>query len=107
LGPRNSVSLDGEGRAWVDAVELLSASDDWIEERYGYWYVADRDFRWLRRNALIVIGNVAEPRDRRVLAVLERYRSGIDSILAEHAEWALDRLGERRSARIDPETTLR
>jgi epoxyqueuosine reductase len=107
LGPRNTVSLDDQGRAWVDAVELLSASDDWIEERYGYWYVADRDFRWLRRNALIVIGNVAEPQDRRVLAVLERYRSGIDSILAEHAEWALDRLGERRSVRIDPETTLR
>ena len=97
LGPRNTIDTDDVGHAWVDAVALLDAPDDWIEERYGYWYVAGRDFRWLRRNALIVIGNVADPRDRRVVALLERYRSGIDSTLAEHAEWALARLVSRRS----------
>jgi len=106
LGPRNTVDLDQEGHAWVDAIELLSADDHWIAQRYGYWYVADRDFRWLRRNALVVIGNIGDSRDRRVLAVLERYRSGIDSILAEHAEWALARLESRGSGIEDQSVAL-
>ncbi|RLE19757.1 MAG: tRNA epoxyqueuosine(34) reductase QueG [Actinobacteria bacterium] len=106
LGPRNTLALDQSGHAWVDAIELLTADDEWIEERYGYWYIAGRDFRWLRRNALLVIGNVADRNDRRALAVLEQYRSGIDPILAEHADWALARLTEHRTATPGATTAL-
>jgi len=98
LGPRNTLPLDDDASAWVDAIELLSAEDSWIDQKYGYWYVADRNFRWLRRNALVVIGNVADPADRGARAVLELYRSGIDPILAEHANWAVARLNERASS---------
>lgn len=98
LGPRNTLALDHKARAWVDAIELLSANDEWIDEHYGYWYIAGREFRWLRRNALIVIGNVADPGDARARGVLERYRAGIDAILAEHAEWAIARLEQRARA---------
>jgi epoxyqueuosine reductase len=49
----------------------------------------------MRRNALVVIGNVGEPSDMRCREVLERYRSGPDPVLAEHARWALDRLTTR------------
>jgi epoxyqueuosine reductase len=97
LGPRQTVELDARADAWVDAVELLDADDDWIEHRYGHWYIADRDMRWVRRNALIVIGNVGDPADGRVRRVVEHYRSGIDPILAEHATWAAARLRERAS----------
>ena len=57
------------------------------------WYIAGRDPRWLRRNALVVLGNCADPHDRRVADTLARYRDGDDSVLAEHAEWASARLG--------------
>lgn len=98
LGPRNTVALDEGVGAWVDAVGLLESDDDDILARYGHWYVADRDLRWVRRNALIVLGNVGECGDARVQQVLERYRAHIDPILREHATWASERLAERASA---------
>ncbi len=61
LGRRNTIELDDRADAWVDAIELLDADDDWIDARYGHWYVTNREFRWVRRNALIVIGNVGTP----------------------------------------------
>jgi epoxyqueuosine reductase len=99
LGPRAAIDLDddaGAGHgAWVDAVALLDADDEWIIERYGHWYVADRDYRWLRRNAIVVIGNIGDPADRCVRSTLDRYRAGDDELLAEHASWAIGRLDDR------------
>ena len=89
------IDLDDASGAWVDALALLDADDEWIADRYAHWYVADRDYRWVRRNALVVIGNVGEPDDTRCHQVLDRYRSGPDPVLAEHAQWALDRLTSR------------
>ncbi len=98
LGRRDTIELDPAAQAWVDAIELLDADDDAIEQRHGHWYIADRDVRWLRRNALIVIGNVGDPADGRVRRVVDHYRAGIDPILAEHAAWAATRLDERSRA---------
>jgi epoxyqueuosine reductase len=98
LGRRNTVELDDAADARVDAIELLDAPDDWIDARYGHWYVTNRDFRWVRRNALVVLGNIGDPRDTRVQRVVEHYRAHIDPILAEHANWAADRLSERSRA---------
>ena len=39
----------------------------------GRWYLADRDPRWLRRNALVVLGNIGDGRRPRGRAVLARY----------------------------------
>ena len=102
LGRRNTIELDERADAWVDAIELLDADDPWIDERYGHWYVTNREFRWVRRNALVVIGNVADPADGRVQRVVEHYRSNIDPILAEHASWAADRLSERSGSGAAP-----
>ena len=78
--PLDALSLD-----W-----LLTSSNDELVGRVGRWYLAERDPRWLRRNALLALGNVpsitAEQR-----GLLERYASGDDAILAEHAMWALKR----------------
>ena len=86
-------------RAWVDVLELLDADDATLLERHGHWYIAGRDPRWLRRNALVVLGNCADPHDPRVADTLARYRHGDDSVLAEHAEWASARLGLVTTAR--------
>ncbi len=95
LGRRNTIDLDPCADSWVDAIELLDATDEWIDERYGHWYVTNREFRWVRRNALVVVGNVGDPADARVQRVIEQYRAEIDPILAEHAAWAAERLLER------------
>ena len=102
LGRRNTIELDERADAWVDAIELLDAPDDWIDARYGHWYVTNREFRWVRRNALVVIGNIGDPGDARVQRVVEHYRADIDPILAEHASWAADRLLERSRASTAP-----
>ncbi len=66
-------------------------------QRHGRWYIAGRDPRWLRRNALVVLGNVGVADDPRTLATLARYRNGPDALLAEHARWASERLASRRA----------
>ena len=80
-------------QAWVDVLDLLDADDETLLQRHGRWYIAGRDPRWLRRNALVVLGNVGDGSDERTAATLARYRHGGDDVLAEHARWASDRLG--------------
>lgn len=81
---------------WVDLLDMVSASDDELLARFGRWYIADRDPRHLRRNALVALGNTAHPDDGRVRRHLQRFAAGEDGMLAEHARWALARLDERR-----------
>lgn len=97
LGPRNTVVVDpgADVQSHVDALDLLDADDETIEARHGRWWIAGREMRWLRRNALIVVGNVAHGDDRRARATLERYRADPDPILAEHADWAAQRVASR------------
>jgi epoxyqueuosine reductase len=83
---------EGEtGETWVLLVELLEADDEALLARHGRWYIAGRDPRYLRRNALVALGNAGR-RDPDVLAVVDRYAAGDDELLAEHARWALARL---------------
>jgi epoxyqueuosine reductase len=79
----------------VDLVGLLEASDEILLARHHRWYIADRDPRWLRRNALVVLGNIGHSRDSEVIAVLERYGADSDPLLAEHARWALEQIAAR------------
>jgi epoxyqueuosine reductase len=74
----------------VDLVAMVEASDDELLRDYGTWYIAKRDPRHLRRNALIALGNVG---DRAAIGLLERTANGDDELLAEHAQWALERIG--------------
>ena len=99
LGRRHRVALDdarpgaSAAQAWVDVLDLLDSDDEALLRRHGRWYIAGRDPRWLRRNALVVLGNTGDARDARTLATLARYRDGDDELLAEHARWASARLG--------------
>jgi epoxyqueuosine reductase len=80
----------------VDLLGLLGATDAELLARHGRWYVADRDPRHLRRNALVALGNVGSPDDPATVAALAHWADGDDDLLAEHARWALDRLAGRR-----------
>jgi len=80
-------------RAVVDAVALLVDDDAAVLAAAGRWYVAERDARHLRRNALVVLGNTADLDDARVNAVLGRCLRHADPLVRAHAVWAAARLG--------------
>jgi epoxyqueuosine reductase len=83
----------GAARAWVDAIELLDDDDAKVLAAAGRWYVAERNARYLRRNALVVLGNSADPHDPRVLAAVARCLDHHDPLVRGHAVWAAARLG--------------
>ena len=53
------------------------------------------DPRYLRRNALVAAGNVGGERET---AAVRRHAEGDDTLLREHAEWALARIESRLAA---------
>ncbi len=77
----------------VGLLDLLAASDEDLLSAHGRWYIAERDPRYLRRNALVALGNVGDPADPATVSALARYVRSDDPLLAEHARWAADRLG--------------
>ncbi len=83
----------GPGEAEVDVLEVLRATDDELLARHGRWYIPRREPRYLRRNALVVLGNVGDPGDAAVVAALERFLASPDPMLRSHAAWAARRMG--------------
>ena len=77
----------------VSLVEWLELSDEELRARYERLYFPRKDPRYLRRNALVAVGNSAGPELR---AAAETHAAGGDPLLREHAEWALARLDEAR-----------
>jgi epoxyqueuosine reductase len=78
---------------WVDLHWLLTCGDDELLERLGELYIPGREPRWVRRNALVVLGNAGDPGEPWVAEVLDRHLRGDDAELAGHAAWAARRLG--------------
>ena len=76
----------------VSLVDWLQADGDELIGRYERLYVPRNDARYLRRNALVALGNTGGPEDS---ALAERHAAGDDPLLAEHAEWALGRIRGR------------
>ena len=82
-----------EVEPWVSLIDLLDAGDAEIIQRWGRWYIADRDPRWVRRNALVALGNIGRADDVDVRRCLAQYLGGGDAVLRAHAVWAARRLG--------------
>ena len=87
--------------SWVDLLWMLQAEDDELLSQHGRWYIPRRDPRYLRRNALLALGNSADPESVEVRAEVERFAApgADDEMLQEHAQWALRRLNERAQVR--------
>ncbi len=92
---RTSANQNDHVHAWVPVIELLDADDQTLLERYGRWYLADRNPMWLRRNALVVLGNCGDAADADVVRVIRQYVADREPILRAHAVWAAARLGLR------------
>jgi epoxyqueuosine reductase len=83
-----------EAEPTVSLVDWLEADDADLRVRYERLFVPRNDPRYLRRNALVALGNNGAPEHR---AMLERYANSDDPMLREHAAWALTRLSERHT----------
>src|SRR5207302_550420 len=84
-----------DDEAWVPVLDVLAAGDDELLDRFGRWYIPRRQPRYLRRNALVVLGNVGDGRDPEVVAALRRALTDPDPLLRSHAVWAAARLDRR------------
>jgi epoxyqueuosine reductase len=78
----------------VSLVDWLRADGDDLARRYDRLYVPRNDPRYLRRNALVALGNTGGLEHA---SLVEPYAVGDDPLLAEHAEWALERMAQHRS----------
>ena len=92
-GRGEPVPFGDPDRAWVPVLALLAASDDELMAAHGRWYVPERQPRYLRRNALVVLGNVGDGRDPAVRAALAGALADPDPLLRAHAVWSARRLG--------------
>ncbi len=83
--------------AHVAVIDLLSRSDDELTAEFGHWYIPRRRPAYLRRNALIVLGNSpAANSPGGSEATVEALKSALchDSwVVRAHAVWAAKRLG--------------
>ena len=87
------VKHDDHATAWVSVQKVLLADDESLLKEFGAWYIANRDPKWLRRNALVILGNIGDANDKLVVELLQKYCNHSDAILRSHAVWAAARLG--------------
>ncbi len=80
-------------RATIDVEWLLDADDEKVMTVCDHWYTHQRDPRWIRRNALIILGNIGDSTRTEVRGLVARYLSHEDAMLRAHAVWAAARLG--------------
>jgi epoxyqueuosine reductase len=80
------------GSGHVRLAEWLEDDADALARRYDRLYVPKNDARYLRRNALVALGNVGRPEDA---ALAQPFLTGDDELLREQAEWAVARIEER------------
>jgi epoxyqueuosine reductase len=76
----------------VSLTDWLESDPQTLSERYDRLYVPKNDGRYLRRNALIALGNTGTSAE---LALAEPFLDSEDELLREHAEWAVARIRER------------
>jgi epoxyqueuosine reductase len=87
---RESATIPG-AEPVVSLVDWLRSRDDELRLRYDRLYVPRNDVRYLRRNALVALGNSGRPEDA---WLAEPFAEDEDPLLREHAVWALRRLRE-------------
>ncbi|MCB0877986.1 MAG: tRNA epoxyqueuosine(34) reductase QueG [Thermoleophilia bacterium] len=74
----------------IDLVEWLETDDDELDAAWQRLYVPRRQVRWLRRNALVALGNAGTEQDA---ALAAPWLDSDDAMLRDHAAWALRKLG--------------
>lgn len=80
-------------RAWVPILHMLNMEDAQLMESVGQWYIADRNPMWVRRNLLIVLGNIGSAEDEGVRNAIAKFCTHPEPMLRAHAIWSAARLG--------------
>jgi len=89
-GRRRLLAAGVTGRGRVRLLDLLAADDEALLRRFGHFYLPGRQPRYLRRNALVALGNSGGPG---AVECAAGFLAGPDPLLRSHAAWALGRLG--------------
>jgi epoxyqueuosine reductase len=87
---REGQAPPAEATPHVSLVDWLAADGDELVRRFERLYVPRNDPRFLRRNALVAVGNGAGGVDG--LALARRFADADDELLRDQAEWALAQL---------------
>ena len=77
----------------VDVLDVLDASDAELLHSLGRWYIPNRDPTYVRRNALVVLGNIGDPASTDTRKAIHKAVTDTDPIIRSHAVWAAARLG--------------
>ncbi len=96
---------DPGAEAWVPLVQMLASSDDELLARHGRWYIPRREPAYLRRNALLALGNTADGTHPEVSSALETALTHSDPVVRSHAVWAARRLDRADLLRLVGEDT--
>jgi epoxyqueuosine reductase len=80
------------GAGHVDLVEWLEEDGQVLVDAYDRLYIPRNEPRWLRRNAIVALGNVGGSEHE---PLLDRLAADGDDVEREHARWALDRVRAR------------
>jgi epoxyqueuosine reductase len=91
---RADTLLPDDAEPVVSLVDWLEAEDANLRIRYDRLFVPRNEARFLRRNALIALGNNGRQED---VPLAELYAASDDPLLAQHGEWAARRLSERHN----------
>jgi epoxyqueuosine reductase len=94
----------GDPSEQLTPIEVLGMPDREIDATFEHWYVPKRNMRFVRRNALVVLGNVGTVAD---LGVLAGYLGHPDSLLRGHAAWAVGTIGGSTALRVLEAALLR
>jgi len=85
------VGRSTEDRRAVDVVDILSASDAQLLREHEHFFIPGRRVRYLRRNALVVLGNSAVTTVGASMVV--GFLGHPDPLLRLHSAWAAGRIG--------------
>lgn len=81
--------IDPVPGAAIDLLSWLTAPDDELDATYERFFVPRRDMRYLRRNALVALGNRGKPEEAPLAAA---YLEHHDPMIREHARWAITQM---------------
>ena len=81
-----------ESQQWLPVLQLLELDDATLLSQFSHWYITERNPTWVRRNALIILGNVADGSKADVQSAIVRYLQHPQPVLRAHAVWAAARL---------------
>jgi epoxyqueuosine reductase len=89
---REGTEPPADAEPHVSLVDWLASDGSDLRRRYERLFVPGNDARYLRRNAVVALGNTGRRDD---LPLLEPYLDSDDELVREHAEWAAAQLGGR------------